>query len=70
MLHSTAADVNQLWQAGDISAADYLLQVKQALEIQATGLELRNELWETAFEWMRLTASVDKWLNINLQEIN
>ncbi len=62
--------INQLWQAGDISASDYLLQVKQALEIQATGFELRNELWQTAFEWMRLTASVDKWLNINLQEIN
>jgi len=62
--------INQLWQAGDMSASDYLLQVKQALEIQATGFELRNELWKTAFEWMRLTASVDKWLNINLQEIN
>ncbi len=62
--------IKQLWQAGDISAADYLLQLKQALETQATGLELRNHLWQAAFDWMSLTASIDNWLNIDLQEKN
>jgi cobalt-zinc-cadmium efflux system outer membrane protein len=62
--------INTLWQAGDISATDYLLQIKQVLEIQVTGYELRNELWNTAFEWLTITANMDKWLNINLQEIN
>lgn len=59
--------IKQLWQAGDISAADYLLQLKQALETQATGLELRNQLWQVAFDWMRLTASIDNWLNIDVE---
>jgi len=59
--------IKQLWQAGDISAADYLLQLKQALETQASGLELRNQLWQVAFEWMSLTASIDNWLNINAE---
>jgi len=58
--------IKQLWQAGDISAADYLLQLKQALETQASGLELRNQLWRVAFDWMSLTASIDDWLNINI----
>jgi len=62
--------INTLWQAGDISATNYLLQIKQVLEIQVTGYELRNELWKTAFEWMTITANMDKWLNINLQENN
>lgn len=62
--------INTLWQAGDINATDYLLQIKQVLEIQVTGYELRNELWKTAFEWMTITANMDKWLNINLQENN
>ena len=62
--------IKKVWQAGDISATDYLLQIKQALEIQATGFELRNALWKASFEWMRLTASADKWLNINLQGNN
>jgi len=59
--------IKQLWQAGDLSAADYLLQLKQALETQATGLELRNQLWQVAFDWMSLTASIDDWLNINTE---
>lgn len=56
--------IKQLWQAGDISASDYLLQLKQALETQATGLQLRNQLWHVAFAWMGLTNSLDNWLNI------
>lgn len=59
--------IKQLWQAGDLSAADYLLQLKQALETQATGLELRNQLWQVAFDWMSLTASIDDWLSINTE---
>ncbi len=59
--------IKQLWQAGDISASDYLLQLKQALETQATGLELRNQLWQVAFEWMSLTDRLDDWLNIQIE---
>jgi len=62
--------INQLWQAGDINATDYLLQIKQALETKATGFELRNELWKTAFDWMNLTASVDQWLGITISQEN
>ncbi len=58
--------IKQLWQAGDISAADYLLQIKQALETQAAGLQLRNQLWQVAFNWMRQTNSIDSWLNIEI----
>jgi len=58
--------IKQLWKAGDISAADYLLQIKQALQTQGTGLELRNQLWQVAFKWMRLTDTLDNWLNISI----
>jgi len=56
--------IKQLWKSGDISASDYLLQLKQALETQASGLELRNQLWQVAFEWMSQTNTIDNWLNI------
>ncbi|MFK5914266.1 MAG: TolC family protein, partial [Woeseiaceae bacterium] len=62
--------IKQLWQAGDISAADYLLQLKQALETQAAGLELRNQLWQVAFNWMSQTNTIDIWLNITQPEKN
>ncbi len=58
--------IKQLWQSGDISAADYLLQLKQALETQAAGLELRNQLWQVAFDWMSQTNTIDNWLDIEI----
>lgn len=61
--------IKKLWQAGDMSVTNYLLQLKQALETQATGLELRNQLWQAAFEWMSLTASIDNWLNIDTESM-
>lgn len=59
--------IKKLWQTGDISASDYLLQLKQALETRATGLELRNQLWQVAFEWMSLTDRLDDWLNVQIE---
>jgi len=61
--------IKNLWNTGDISASDYVLQLKQALEAQATGFELRDQLWRVAFKWMTLTASIDNWLNINVNTL-
>lgn len=60
--------IKQLWQAGDISASDYLLQLKQALETQAAGFELRNQLWQVAFDWMSQTNTIDNWLSIDTMQ--
>jgi len=59
--------VKKMWQVGDISTADYLLQLKQALETKATGIELRNQLWQVAFEWMSMVSTLDDWLNIEIE---
>lgn len=62
--------IKRLWRAGDMSTTDYLVQLKQAIETQAAGIELRGRLWQSGFEWMTITASIDNWLNINTQEMN
>lgn len=56
--------IKRLWQSGDMSTTDYLVQLKQALETQASGIELRNTLWRSSFEWMNDTASLDDWLKL------
>jgi outer membrane protein, heavy metal efflux system len=61
--------IKQLWQTGDISASDYLLQLKQALETQAAGLQLRNQLWQVAFDWMSQTNTIDNWLNLDINSL-
>ncbi len=44
--------IKRLWQSGDMSTTEYLVQLKQALETQASGIELRNTLWHSSFEWI------------------
>lgn len=62
--------IKRLWRTGDMSTTDYLVQLKQAIETQAAGIELRGRLWQSGFEWMTITASIGNWLNINTQEMN
>ncbi len=57
--------IKKLWRAGDMSTAEYLIQLKQALDTQAAGLSLRGQLWRSGFNWMNTTASIDTWLNLN-----
>jgi len=55
--------IKRLWQAGDMSTTDYLVQLKQALETEAAGLELRGRVWNSSFEWLYTTARLANWLN-------
>ncbi len=55
--------IRRLWQAGDMSTTDYLVQLKQALETEAAGLELRGRVWHSSFEWLYTTARLAHWLN-------
>ena len=59
--------IQQLWEHGEISATEHTIQIRQTLDAIATGLELRNQLWHTAFDWMAMTATIDAWLGINLE---
>lgn len=60
--------IERLWRAGDMSTAEYLVQLKQALETRSAGLELRGQLWESGFDWLYETGAIDRWLNITISE--
>ena len=62
--------IKRLWRSGDMSTTEYLVQLKQALETQASGIALRNRMWRSGFEWMNVTASIDDWLNLTNTGIN
>ncbi len=62
--------IKQLWKAGDMSTTDYLVQLKQAIDTQTAGFELRGELWQSAFDWMNKTSNITTWLNLDLTDIN
>ncbi len=61
-LTSQSDQLKRLWEAGEISTTDYLVQLRQTLEVQESALDLREALWRAWFEWLRASGQVDAWL--------
>ncbi|MCU7852462.1 MAG: TolC family protein [Candidatus Thiodiazotropha sp. (ex Monitilora ramsayi)] len=51
------------WRAGEMSTADYLLQIQQMLDTQIAGVELQGNLWKAWFEWLNASGTLITWLN-------
>jgi len=53
-----------LWEAGELSTTDYLVQLRQTLDVQTSALDLREALWRAWFEWLAASGQVDAWLSL------
>ena len=60
--------IKKLWRAGDMSTTEYLVQLKQALDTQSAGYELRGQAWLAGFDWLLVTASINDWLQLTVEE--
>jgi cobalt-zinc-cadmium efflux system outer membrane protein len=54
--------LKRLWQAGELSTTDYLVQLTTTLDVQESALDLREALWQAWFEWLWASGQVDAWL--------
>ncbi len=63
-IRSQLALLERLWRAGDMSTADYLVQVQQTLDTRAAGIELRGRLWRAWADWLLATGRILTWLDI------
>ncbi len=54
--------LQRLWQAGELSTADYLVQLTTTLDVRESALDLREALWRAWFEWLWASGQVDTWL--------
>jgi len=59
-----AGQLRRLWAAGEISTTEYLVQLRQTLDVQAGALDLRLAWWRAWFEWLRAAGRVDTWLSM------
>lgn len=53
-----------LWQAGELSPADYLLQAKQSIDTQVAAAELAGHVWKAAITYLDTSGRVDDWLGM------
>ncbi len=61
-LQSQGDLLRRLWEAGEISTTDYLVQLKQTLDTGESALELRSAMWRAWFEWMTASGQIESWL--------
>ena len=57
--------LERLWRAGELSTADYLLQLNQTLDTALAGAELDGRLWRLALEYLAATNQLERWLGWN-----
>ena len=57
--------LERLWQAGELSTADYLVQLKQVLDTALAGAELRGRLWRHYVDALQATGRLDAWLGFD-----
>ncbi|WP_223212022.1 TolC family protein [Thiolapillus brandeum] len=54
--------LDTLWQSGELSTTDYLLQLQQTLDTRITGTELQSELWDAWVRWLSASGTLENWL--------
>lgn len=57
--------IARLWHAGEMNTTDYLVQLKQRIDSEIAGVELKGHAWEAWGEWLRVSGQVEDWLQLN-----
>jgi cobalt-zinc-cadmium efflux system outer membrane protein len=52
----------RLWEAGELSTTEFLVQLQQTLDTRESALELREALWRAWFEWLTASGQIENWL--------
>ncbi len=61
-LQNQADQLEQLWQAGELSTSDFLVQMSQVIDSEDNALALRQTLWNAWFEWLAASNQIDQWI--------
>ena len=59
---SQSALLRRLWEAGELSTTEYLVQLRETLDVRESALDLRQTLWRAWFEWLWASGQVDIWV--------
>lgn len=54
--------LQRLWEAGELSTADYLVQTRQTVDAQTQSLELLGDARQAAIAWLQASGQVESWL--------
>lgn len=55
--------LDRLWQAGEISTSDYLVQLKQSLDTALSGIALERQTWQAWFDYLAAAGRLTDWID-------
>lgn len=55
--------LERIWRAGEMSTADYLVQLNQTLDTRIDALEAQGRLWTAWADWLVASGQADAWLS-------
>ena len=55
--------LGRLWKAGELSTADYLVQLKQSLDTEESVIRQRAQLWQSWTQWLSASGDIAKWIS-------
>ncbi len=56
--------LERLWREGEISASDYLLQLKQTLDTALAGADLEARLWRSYADYLAASGQLESWAGL------
>lgn len=62
-LGSQVSLLERIWQAGEMSTADYLVQLNQTLDTRSDALDVQGRLWTAWADWLVASGQADTWLD-------
>lgn len=60
-----ASQLQRMWEAGELSTTDYLVQLRQTLDVRENALDLRLSFWSAWFEWLYASGQINDWLGLD-----
>lgn len=62
------AQLQDLWEAGELSTSEFLLQVQQTLDTRATAVSLKQDVFEAWLAWLSASGLIDQWLQLEVPQ--
>jgi len=59
-----AALLQKLWEAGELSTADYLVQLRQGLDTELAATGVRARVWQGWADWLAASGGLAAWLDL------
>lgn len=67
-LHDGMLLIERLWRSGEMSTTEYLVQLKQRIDSQISGVVLKGHAWEGWMEWLKASGQIEGWLDLTPTE--